>query len=71
MADTADEAELRGLIAQWSKAVRDRDTAGIRANHDPDILMFDVPPAFLVSWFGRLHGDVGRVLRLASRTGAV
>ena len=47
MADTADEAELRGLIAQWSKAVRDRDTARIRANHDPDILMFDVPPPFL------------------------
>jgi ketosteroid isomerase-like protein len=38
-----DEAALRQLIAQWAKAVRDEDPPGIRANHDPDILMFDVP----------------------------
>jgi uncharacterized protein (TIGR02246 family) len=44
---TSDETELRGLIARWSKAVRDEDLAGIRADHDPDILMFDVPPPFL------------------------
>jgi uncharacterized protein (TIGR02246 family) len=43
----ADEAELRALIARWSKAVRDQDIEGIRADHDPDILMFDVPPPFL------------------------
>lgn len=43
---TNDEAELRGLIARWSKAVRDEDLAGIRADHDSDILMFDVPPPF-------------------------
>jgi ketosteroid isomerase-like protein len=42
-----DEMELRALIARWSKAVRDQDLAGIRADHDPDILMFDVPPPFL------------------------
>ena len=42
-----DEAILRDLIAQWAKAVRDEDLAGIRANHDPDILMFDVPPPLL------------------------
>jgi ketosteroid isomerase-like protein len=42
-----DEAALRQLIAQWAKAVRDEDLPGIRANHDPDILMFDVPPPFL------------------------
>jgi uncharacterized protein (TIGR02246 family) len=42
-----DEAALRELIAAWAKAVRDEDLAGIRANHDPDILMFDVPPPFL------------------------
>ena len=43
-----DEAELRGLIGRWSKAVRDEDMAGIRADHDPEILMFDVPPPFQV-----------------------
>src|SRR5258708_5624264 len=44
---TNDEVELRELIARWSKAVRDEDLAGIRADHDPQILMFDVPPPFL------------------------
>jgi uncharacterized protein (TIGR02246 family) len=43
---TDDEAALRELIAGWAKAVRDEDLPGIRANHDPDILMFDVPPPF-------------------------
>jgi uncharacterized protein (TIGR02246 family) len=42
----ADEADLRALIARWAKAVRDEDFAGIRADHDADILMFDVPPPF-------------------------
>ena len=44
---TSDEAELRELIVRWSKAVRDEDLAAIRADHDPEILMFDVPPPFL------------------------
>lgn len=44
---TSDELELRELIARWSEAVRHQDLAGIRANHDSDILMFDVPPPFL------------------------
>jgi uncharacterized protein (TIGR02246 family) len=42
-----DEAALRELIAQWAKAVRDENLPGIRAHHDPDILVFDVPPPLL------------------------
>jgi uncharacterized protein (TIGR02246 family) len=42
-----DEADLRELIARWSEAVQREDLAGIRADHDPDILMFDVPPPFV------------------------
>jgi uncharacterized protein (TIGR02246 family) len=42
-----DAAEIRGLIGQWAKAIRDENRASIRENHDPDILMFDVPPPFL------------------------
>ncbi|HEX5125890.1 MAG TPA: nuclear transport factor 2 family protein [Rhodocyclaceae bacterium] len=42
-----DETELRELIARWSQAVRDEDLAGIRADHDADVLMFDVPPPFM------------------------
>ncbi len=40
-------AALREIFEQWAKAVRDQDLAGIRASHDPNILMFDVPPPFL------------------------
>ncbi len=43
----SDEAELRELIARWSKAVREENFDGILADHDPDVLMFDVPPPFL------------------------
>jgi uncharacterized protein (TIGR02246 family) len=42
-----DEAEIRTLIERWAKAVREEDRAAIRADHDPGILMFDVPPPFL------------------------
>jgi uncharacterized protein (TIGR02246 family) len=63
MADNAsDETEIRQLIAHWAKAVRDEDLPGIRADHDSDILMFDVPPpfqsrgldAYMATWDGFL-----------------
>jgi uncharacterized protein (TIGR02246 family) len=38
---------IRTLIDRWAEAVRKEDFAAIRADHDPDILMFDVPPPFL------------------------
>jgi uncharacterized protein (TIGR02246 family) len=41
------EAEIRGLIERWSKAVREENRAAIRADHDTGVLMFDVPPPFL------------------------
>lgn len=40
-------AAIQALFERWSRAVREEDLAAIRANHDPDILMFDVPPPFL------------------------
>jgi uncharacterized protein (TIGR02246 family) len=39
--------EIHALIARWCNAIREQDFAGIRAGHDPDILMFDVPPPFM------------------------
>jgi uncharacterized protein (TIGR02246 family) len=53
-----DEAAIRSLIARWAKAVRAEDRAAIREDHDPDILMFDVPPpavsrgidAYMATW---------------------
>ena len=44
---SSDEQQIRALIDQWAKAVRDEDLAAIRANHDADMLMFDVPPPLL------------------------
>ena len=43
---TADEKEILALVERWSQAVRNGDRAGIREQHDADILMFDVPPPF-------------------------
>ncbi len=46
MTKASDEEAIRALIARWAKAVRDEDRAAIRADHAPDMLMFDVPPPF-------------------------
>jgi ketosteroid isomerase-like protein len=46
-AASKDEVEIRGLIERWARAVREENREAIRADHDPGILMFDVPPPFL------------------------
>jgi hypothetical protein len=35
-----DEMEIRTLIESWAKAVREENRAGIRADHDSEMLMF-------------------------------
>jgi uncharacterized protein (TIGR02246 family) len=42
-----DETDIRALIDRWARAVREENRAGIRADHDSEMLMFDVPPPFL------------------------
>jgi ketosteroid isomerase-like protein len=44
---TSDETSVRTIFDSWAQAVRDENLEGIRANHDPTLLMFDVPPPFL------------------------
>ena len=44
---STNETEIRALIDRWAKAVRDENRTAIRADHDADMLMFDVPPPFL------------------------
>jgi uncharacterized protein (TIGR02246 family) len=44
---STDELDIRALIERWARAVREVDTAGVRADHDSELLMFDVPPPFL------------------------
>ncbi|MGA7238892.1 MAG: nuclear transport factor 2 family protein [Bryobacteraceae bacterium] len=41
------DTEIRALIERWAAAVRDANLDAIRADHDPEILMFDVPPPFM------------------------
>jgi hypothetical protein len=38
------ETAIREIFDSWAAAVRAEDINGIRANHSPDMLMFDVPP---------------------------
>jgi ketosteroid isomerase-like protein len=42
-----DEMEIQAHIERWAKAVRQENRDEIRADHDPEMLMFDVPPPFL------------------------
>ena len=42
-----DERDIQALIERWAKAAREENRAGIRADHDSEMLMFDVPPPFL------------------------
>jgi uncharacterized protein (TIGR02246 family) len=42
-----DERDIRALIDRWARAVREENLERIRADHDSEILMFDVPPPFL------------------------
>jgi ketosteroid isomerase-like protein len=42
-----DVRQIRALIDRWAEAVRREDLPAIRADHDENILMFDVPPPFL------------------------
>lgn len=39
-----DEAVIRELITNWAHAVHAGDLDTVVAHHDPDIVMFDVPP---------------------------
>ncbi len=41
---SADVAAVHALIERWAEAVRNHDYATILADHDPEIVMFDVPP---------------------------
>ena len=41
-----DEAAIRDLITRWAEAVHAEDLQTVLADHDPDIVMFDVPPPY-------------------------
>ena len=39
-----DEKQIKALLEAWADAVRRHDVPGILAHHEPDMVMFDVPP---------------------------
>jgi uncharacterized protein (TIGR02246 family) len=39
-----DEAEIRGLLERWARAVHEGDLDAVLDRHSADIVMFDVPP---------------------------
>jgi uncharacterized protein (TIGR02246 family) len=41
-----DEAAIRALITRWADAVHAGNLDAVLADHDPDIVMFDVPPPY-------------------------
>ena len=41
-----DEQAIRDLFTGWVEAIRTQDLQGVLVDHDPDIVMFDVPPPY-------------------------
>ena len=39
-----EETRIKTLLENWAAAVRRHDVPAILAHHDPDIVMFDLPP---------------------------
>jgi ketosteroid isomerase-like protein len=39
-----DEIRIEALLEAWADAVRRHDVAAILSSHEPDLVMFDVPP---------------------------
>jgi ketosteroid isomerase-like protein len=38
------DSDIRSLVADWVAAIQSRDLEGVLRQHDPEIVMFDVPP---------------------------
>ncbi|HWF47942.1 MAG TPA: nuclear transport factor 2 family protein [Bryobacteraceae bacterium] len=42
--NNTDEIEIKALLEAWADAVRRHDLPAILARHEPDMVMFDLPP---------------------------
>ena len=40
----AEEIRIKALLENWADAVRRHDLPAILAHHEPDMVMFDLPP---------------------------
>lgn len=43
-ANNTDEIRIKALLEGWADAVRRHDLPAILAHHEPDVVMFDLPP---------------------------
>ena len=43
---SSNEFQIRQLVGNWARAVRERNIEGILAHHSTDIVMYDVPKPF-------------------------
>ena len=59
------EAEIRALIDQWTRAIRDKDADGVMAHYAPGSVTFDLAPPLksagadakgLRAWFATWRG---------------
>jgi uncharacterized protein (TIGR02246 family) len=74
----SDDQEIRALIERWAHAAHVGDLAGVLADHDRDIVMFDVPPpeggvrglaAYRATWPGFFEWQAaGAVFEIESLT---
>jgi ketosteroid isomerase-like protein len=69
-----DEAEIRGLIDDWVKAVRAKDINHLMPHYAPDVLSFDLAPPLAYEgkeacrknwedWFPTFQGPIGYEIR--------
>ena len=42
----SDEQAIRDLFTGWVEAIQTQNLEGVVADHDPNILMYDVPPPY-------------------------
>ena len=42
----SDEQAIRDVFTGWVEAIQTQNLKGVVANHDPSIVMFDVPPPY-------------------------
>jgi ketosteroid isomerase-like protein len=67
---STNEAQIRGRLDEWAKAVRAKDVEGVMSNYGPDILLFDLAPPLQyqgtntcrgnwAEWFATFEGSVG------------
>ena len=70
----ADEAQIRALIDDWTRAVRAKDVHGVVSHYAADVVAFDLAPPLqytgadalrrsLEAWFPTFEGPVGFEVR--------